>query len=489
MLVKCYDDAELREWYSVNSSNKVITTDLMEWRRETGLVLKTRQNLYQRRYNVGGTVLRMSSVKEHQSLLKNQANGEGVAMFAKIMIELATQMNFRLRFVSSEDAYGVLNSSNNKWTGILGRLQSGEVDIATSEITMTKERMDAFDFACPLIITRAKLFIREPGGADVQWNSYLKAFSTSIWVSLIILIILSAILLTYMKTKIAKIRCLKNYLVENHLYVWGIYCQQGLSEFPDSSSLRIAYVSIFFSAVVLSAIYSASIISYLTIFTPSLPFDTLASYVGDGTYKLIVVRHSAEHEMFATSHNHELKRMSKLMKRDKDLPVTDIQALEQVCHERVAYYSTDAMRDKMGDMIPCNLKGISTGRIENLAFTLTKNNPFTEFINYHILRFQDNGIMQRMRRMYYKKLNKPTKDYDAVGLWGIAPLITILILGTILSVLMLFIEKLYHNMSSQLDDDGDNDSSSTAKSQNLRDSLTWRRRRKSTRSVHSCCHC
>lgn len=42
---------------------------------------------------------------------------------------------------------------------------------------MTKERMDAFDFACPLILSRAKLFIREPGGADVQWNAYLKVYN------------------------------------------------------------------------------------------------------------------------------------------------------------------------------------------------------------------------------------------------------------------------------------------------------------------------
>lgn len=34
-------------------------------------------------------------------------------------------------------------------------------------------------------------------------------------------------------------------------------------------------------------------------FSPTLPFNTLPSYVKDGTYKLIVVRHSAEHEMFA----------------------------------------------------------------------------------------------------------------------------------------------------------------------------------------------
>ena len=91
-----------------------------------------------------------------------------------MMIELAQQMNFNLQFVFSEDSYGNYDHNDNKWNGILGKLESREIDIAVSEITMTKERMDAFDFACPLILSRAKLFIKEPGSADVQWNAYLR---------------------------------------------------------------------------------------------------------------------------------------------------------------------------------------------------------------------------------------------------------------------------------------------------------------------------
>ena len=63
MLVKCGDDSNLREWYSVNSKEQVLTNDLMTWSPETGLVLKSKKNLYQRRYNVDGSVLRVSSVK------------------------------------------------------------------------------------------------------------------------------------------------------------------------------------------------------------------------------------------------------------------------------------------------------------------------------------------------------------------------------------------------------------------------------------------
>ena len=50
-----------------------------------------------------------------------------------------------------------------------------------------------------------------------------------------------------------------------------------------------------------------------------------------------------------------------------------------------------------------------------------------------------------MRKIYFKRLNEPTQDYDAVGLWGIAPLITVIVFGTILGFLLLLIERVYHN--------------------------------------------
>lgn len=58
---------------------------------------------------------------------------------------------------------------------------------------------------------------------------FFQAFSRRIWISIIILILLSGTLVAFMRSKIIKIQCLKNHLIENHLFIWGIYCQQGLS--------------------------------------------------------------------------------------------------------------------------------------------------------------------------------------------------------------------------------------------------------------------
>lgn len=73
------------------------------------------------------------------------------------------------------------------------------------------------------------------------------------------------------------------------------------AEFSDKSSLRIAYFSLFLLVTVLSAAYSAALISFLTTGSHILPFDSLESFVQDGTYQLSVFRGTAYYDKFAVS--------------------------------------------------------------------------------------------------------------------------------------------------------------------------------------------
>ena len=62
LLVKCYDDPIIREWYSINKELGLQTYDLMEWRPESGLDIRDQKDLYERRTNAGGTILRVASI-------------------------------------------------------------------------------------------------------------------------------------------------------------------------------------------------------------------------------------------------------------------------------------------------------------------------------------------------------------------------------------------------------------------------------------------
>ena len=62
VLVKCYDNANLREWYSIYE-NKTEIRDFAKWNPKDGLFLKTQKRLYDRRPSIGGKTLRTVTVK------------------------------------------------------------------------------------------------------------------------------------------------------------------------------------------------------------------------------------------------------------------------------------------------------------------------------------------------------------------------------------------------------------------------------------------
>lgn len=55
--------------------------------------------------------------------------------------------------------------------------------------------------------------------------------------------------------------------------------------------------------VVVSAAYSAVLISFLAVRTPVLPFSDLHGFLEDGTYKLSVVTGNAEYDYFKVNAN------------------------------------------------------------------------------------------------------------------------------------------------------------------------------------------
>lgn len=91
-----------------------------------------------------------------------------------------------------------------------------------------------------------------------------------------------------------------------YLYTIFMKCYSFDLDIPDRFSLRIAYFSIFFLAVIISAAYSASLTSFLTAGLRKLPFQSLETFVEDGTYELIVVRDTAEYDIFAVSMIHTI---------------------------------------------------------------------------------------------------------------------------------------------------------------------------------------
>ncbi|XP_012063275.1 PREDICTED: uncharacterized protein LOC105626591 [Atta cephalotes] len=491
--------------------------------------------------------------------------------YTKVFEELTSHLNFTMNIVSQKLEYGMRNRQTLIWSGVMGEIVYNRADFAVADMALTSFRICFVDFTLPLIISKINLYFKEPGICGIKWIGYFQTFSSRTWVTIIILITTTPLLLFFMKICRDQSRSIVDLISENFICIWGIFCQQALIEFPKSSSLRVAYFTIILTAVLIMAHYSAALICFLTACTHVLPFQTLDEFIDDGTYKLIVIRNSADYDivtpitivilpdfeaylefvdavkvysmsfpvwfilflytpdnnihdychepignpfnlafdtqMLVLCNNEIILRewysikgetvkifdlaewkddegfvpltnlslyerrknmegvvlravaikfqaqyeinpfyikLMKLMKDESELPRTPIEGFMQVCNERnVAFMVMSAQKKSIEKEIPCKLSSITTERITNLVIMLSKNNPYTGVINYHLQKFLNNGMIMRLRETYSSQLAE-NKIFKPVYLFNVIPILAILCGGFIISIIMLIIENIHY---------------------------------------------
>ncbi|KAG5318485.1 GRIA1 protein, partial [Acromyrmex heyeri] len=369
-------------------------------------------------------------------------------MYTKVFEELTSHLNFTVNIVSQKVEYGMRNRQTLIWSGVMGEIVYNRADFAIADMALTSFRICFVDFTLPLIVSKIHLYFKEPGICGVKWIGYFQTFSSRTWVTIIMLITTAPLLLFFMKTYRDQSRSTVDLISENFICIWGIFCQQALIEFPKSSSLRVAYFTILLTAVLIMAHYSAALICFLTVCTHVLPFQTLEEFTDDGTYKLIVIRDSADYDIVTFQAQYDVNpfyvKLMKLMKHESELPRTLIEGFMQVCNEKnVAFMVMSAQKKSIEKDIPCKLSSITTERITNLVIMLSKDNPYTGVINYHLQKFMDNGMIMRLRETYSSQLAE-NKVFKPVYLFNVIPILAILCGGFIISIITLIIENIHY---------------------------------------------
>ncbi|CAG5100950.1 Similar to Grik4: Glutamate receptor ionotropic [Cotesia congregata] len=379
----CCDPNYLHEWWSIDGNN-FQKSYFGNWSYETGVQGVDRNSLFAIRSAVNAP-LRIAYVTN--SVFFKYKNGKMSAFMGDILSELTKTLNIT-PLMKSESIFGIYNEDEKTWTGMVGSVWRRDVDMGVGEVTMTVERREILDFTLPLILSPCRLYFREPN-STLQWSAYFEAFSSDIWMIMISMIVLIPALITLIKIHQSK-KMISHIITENYLNVWGIFCQQGLSEFPARTSLRIVYFAMLVSAFILSAAYSAALISFLAVSEDKLPFSSLDEFV---------------------------------------------------CIEKAAFYASDAMRMSMNNTFPCDITYIETGRYDSLAMVLPHKSPYTGIFNHQIHKFRDRGILNKFIQKHFNKKETKINTYTAVTIRGVAPILVVFTGGITFAIILLVIEK------------------------------------------------
>ncbi|XP_063985287.1 glutamate receptor-like [Diachasmimorpha longicaudata] len=450
VIVACCESTIIREWWSTGSRTHI--GELGQWINEShGIQWFSDKSLYERRTSLDGRPFHLNIVQGSTDIwLKN---GELHGYLASVVKALSQFMNFTISSVTVARSYGGWDEESLEWTGVLGNIHRHEADMGVSSFIMTNERREVVDFTIPTVYENSRLYIRRLGANHVQWNAYIEAFGMDVWLVIITLIMTTPLLLTFMSYKGRPF--VYPLIFENYLSVWGIYCQQGVPKFPDETPLRIVFISLFLSALVITMAYSAALTSFLAVNVSHLPFNSMEEFVKLGTYKLIAIDHTADYTLFMDSDEALLKKMAALMQPSKFLPTTHREGFQKVCQEKVAFHTTHEIRvGYTSSFIPCEMAWLKTRKIQASGIIMPYGSEYTEFVNYHLQRFKYSGLLDRWKREYhYRKKDLPEIYHPSVHLKGITPMLGVLTAGLLIALIILVIERIFYRHRNRVQDE------------------------------------
>ena len=109
------------------------------------------------------------------SWLTEWKNGKLIGYLADVLDLLKETINFKIKHVKEESDAGTWNEDRKTWSGAVGLIVAGEVDLVVSDLSITPQRMFSADFSVPLLSTQDALYVKKPSNKNaIIWTGYFQ---------------------------------------------------------------------------------------------------------------------------------------------------------------------------------------------------------------------------------------------------------------------------------------------------------------------------
>ncbi|KAJ8678999.1 hypothetical protein QAD02_014786 [Eretmocerus hayati] len=446
MMVKCHSERNVREWYSFG--NNITSGELATWDTVHGFKMIKPIDINKRRNDLSGLTFRMATVKK-SPFISSEINGSD-GFFNMILKELQNYLHFNYKILYHEDFFGTFDEKSKQWTGAIGRVARNEVDFGIAEFTMTKERLKVAKFTHPILLTPIYLYLREPKISPLKFSQYFEVFMIDTWICWAVVFFVSTMIVLSMKYKILSNFLFVNNASEDFLQIWGLFCQQGLPDFPKKTCLKLAYISIILQSAMMYYLYSASLFTYLANNVPVNPFQNTEELFRDGSHRVLVLQQSSDYDMIQGGQDKTMQNLKRLMANFEDLAPTTLQGFVKICEtDKTIFYATRDIQYILNAWIPCRLFRIETGSFDSMSLIMSKRNQYKGIFDYQLRQFQIWGITSRIVDIFYKKKAEPPSQYTPVTIKSIMIILFILGAGIMLSLCILGLELALHRTLSR----------------------------------------
>ncbi|XP_053981714.1 probable glutamate receptor isoform X1 [Hylaeus volcanicus] len=276
------DFMEIKSIYRPSPSRDVIVEDRGSWTPERGVRMNDFAPASRRRKNLQRTHLKSCLVMTDPDTINHLTDYENkhIDPITKAnypwVLNMVDRMNATISFqVTNTWGY---RDENDSWSGMIGMLQRGEIDIGGTGIFFVKERIGVIDYVQLYTRTRSLFIFREPLLSTVS-NIFTLPFQRSVWIAIGVFLLVVLVLL-YFSTKWEYVRGTSEYweslnpaeqtLSDNLMVVLGAVAQQGYYYEPYRVPPRIVTLMLLIAALSLYASYTANIVALLQSTTDSI---------------------------------------------------------------------------------------------------------------------------------------------------------------------------------------------------------------------------
>ena len=219
------------------------------------------------RVNISGVKLRIGILKSVPFTTIEYVvdeHGRNKSRFAGYIPDLIDLLQKRMGFIPDL----VLMSTNHSYIGVVETVANGEFDIFVGDMTATSKRRELVVFSTSIYDYSLRLIMRKPTVDHIDLFAYLKPFSLSLWLLILVATICTSILVCLVERRDNEALRDRSTISMGAMSIWyslGNIMGYGVDFHVTTVSGRILTIALYILSLVLVASYTANLASNLTI--------------------------------------------------------------------------------------------------------------------------------------------------------------------------------------------------------------------------------
>ncbi|XP_067681067.1 glutamate receptor ionotropic, kainate 1-like [Haliotis asinina] len=362
------------------------------------------------KYGYNNRTFKVGILPWHPFVYKSEDNRTYYGLCLDMLSELARSLNFSYVFVEPVDQeWGRV--VDGKWTGLVGDVATGKIDMIIAPLTISDVRETVMDFTQPYFYVHSMIILAKQDPNENQWLTLVAPFRYEVHICILFSLIFSTVFLfvveevhpvnAWLDRRLSELRIRYGDILWYH---FGALMANGGAYLPKTQSGRSVLACWWLLTVILAATYSGNLIAFLTVTTEKPPFSTLGEMVDQTEFKWGLIGGSAVITLFETSNRSDFQRIWQGVERDTAVD-PDVQSLSLDVHlhkvltEKYAYIG-DTTNYDLWLSKACDIYGLSD-RFYPMRYGIgfPNNSMNTRIFTEQLLRIHEGGLIQ----LWYQK--------------------------------------------------------------------------------------